>query len=146
MMPAMMNQKTQFLYRKFIRDRANAARLAVTTVSSAVRAEVIALAAYQRRMSVSRNVLVNAAKVGLAMAQVLLVVSALGFSAVSSAQASGTSQISENAIRTPRQIRLNSLVRVSTCVAVTRPLVCVWGRSRVFTDIVRPRFPGNGRS
>ena len=40
-----------------------------------------------------------------------LVVSAFGLSAVSTAQASGTSQSSANAISTPTQIRLNSLVR-----------------------------------
>ena len=61
----------------------------------------------------------NAANVGLSMSQVLFVVSAFGLSAVSSAQASGTSHRIENAISTPRQTLLNSLVRISTWAAVT---------------------------
>jgi len=114
MMPTRMNQKTQLFHRKLMRDSAKAARLALTTVKSAVRTDVMVLAAYHRRMSVSCKVLVNAAKVGLSMSQVLFVVSAFGLRAVSSAQASGTNHRIENAISTPRQMRLNSLVRVST--------------------------------
>src|SRR4051794_1300044 len=130
MMPAMTNQKTQFFHRKFMRDSANAAMLAVTTVNNAVIADVMALAAYQRSMSVSCSVLVNAANVGLSMSQGLFVVSAFGLSAVSNAQASGTSHKIAKAMRTPRQIRLNSFVRVSTSAVVTRAGDGVrWARS-----------------
>src|SRR3954447_4530191 len=119
MMPAMMNQNTQFFQRKFIRDSANAAMLAVTTVNTAVSADVMVLAAYQRSMSVSCSVLVNAAKVGLSMSQVVFVVSAFGLSGVSRAQASGTSHKIAKAMRTPRQTRLNNFVRASTSAVVT---------------------------
>ena len=49
------------------------------------------LETYQLSMSVSWKTLANAANVGLSIAHVTLVVSAFGFSAVSTAQASGTS-------------------------------------------------------
>src|SRR5206468_3656190 len=101
-------QNTRFLWRNCSRDSAYAARLAVTTVRIAVSADVRKLATYQRRMSVSLNDRTNAPNVGSWISQVALVVSAFGFSAVSSAQASGTSHRIANAMRTPRQIRLKS--------------------------------------
>ena len=60
-------------------------------------------------MSVSWKTLANAANVGLSIAHVTLVVSAFGFIAVSTAQASGTSHKRAKAISTPRHTRLNSL-------------------------------------
>src|SRR4051795_3180523 len=92
MIPARTNQNTTFLYRKCICDSAYAAMLAAMTVKTAVIVAVMKLAAYHRRMSVSCRVLVNAAKVGFWMSHVVFVVSALGLSAVSSAQSRGISQ------------------------------------------------------
>src|SRR5215218_746346 len=131
MMPASTNQKTTFLYRKCICDRAYAAMLAVMTVRTAVIVAMMKVATYHRRMSVSCSVLVNAAKVGFSMSHVVFVVSAFGFSAVSSAQSRGINHRAANAIRTPRQIRLNSFVRVSTWPGVTPPRVRTPGRSAV---------------
>ena len=77
------------------------------------------LDAYQLSMSVCLSSVVNAAKVGFSISQVVLVVSLLGLSAVSIAQASGTSQMRANAIRMPMQLRLNSFAR-SSMLAVCR--------------------------
>ncbi len=71
------------------------------------------LAAYQFKMSPWASSVRKDSSVGFWMIQVALVVSALGLSAVSKAQAIGTSQTSANAMSTPRQIPLNSLVRRS---------------------------------
>src|SRR5829696_1253046 len=114
MIPASTIQNTTFLYRNRIREIAYAAMLAVSTVSRAVIAEVMKLAPYHLRMSVFCRVFVKASSVGFSIAQVVLVVSAFGFRAVSSAQARGTSQSSAKAISTPAQIRLKSLTRVWT--------------------------------
>jgi hypothetical protein len=85
----------------------------VSTVPAADSAEVMKLAAYQLRMSPWASRARNDANVGLSMAQVGFVVSPLGLRAVSTAQASGTSQRSANATSTPVQHRLNRRVRRS---------------------------------
>jgi hypothetical protein len=84
------------------------------TVPSATSAEVMKLAAYQLRMSPCSSSVRNDARVGSSMSQVGLVVSALGLRAVSTVQASGTSQRSANAMSTPAQTRLNRRIRRST--------------------------------
>src|SRR3954449_4114070 len=116
--------------------------LAVMTVRTAVMVAVMKLAAYQRRMSVSCSVRVKAPSVGLWISQVVVVVSAFGLRAVSSAQSSGISQRIANAIRTPAQIRLNSLTRLSTWPCVTRPPVRAPGRSSVVDAISGLPFLG----
>ena len=80
------------------------------------------LAAYQLQMSpCAAAVRKKASSVGLSISQVVRVVSLLGLSAVSSAQAIGTSQIRANAISTPAQTRLKSLTRRRTCCATSSP-------------------------
>src|SRR5215213_5034880 len=93
--------------------------LAAITVPIVVIRAIARLEPNQRRMSVSRSTRPNASKVGFSMSHVVLVVSSLGFRAVSRAHSTGTSQISANAISTPAQIRLNSLWRESTWAAST---------------------------
>src|SRR5215204_2879809 len=135
MIPASTIQNTTFLYRNRIREIAYAAMLAVTTVSRAVSAEVMKLAPYHLRMSVFCRVFVKASSVGFSIAQVVLVVSAFGFRAVSSAHARGTSQSSAKAISTPAQIRLKSLTRVWTSGGVA--WAPVPGRSSVVAAMSR---------
>src|ERR671932_527698 len=115
MIPARMNAKTQFLCRKRSRESANAAMLAVTTAPAATAADVMKLDRYHFQMSPEASVVRNDSRVGFWMNQVggALVVSAFGLSAESIAQAIGTSQSREKAMRTPKQTRLNSLFRRS---------------------------------
>jgi hypothetical protein len=118
---------------------ANAAMLAAMTVPSAVRLEMMKEAPYQLSMSVSRSVRVNASNVGLSMSQVVLVVSAFGLSAVSTAQANGISHTSANAISTPAQMRLNSFSRrwIRSMVIPTG----AFGAAIVVLAMVKPPSP-----
>ena len=115
MIPASTNANTQFLCRKRSRDRAKAAMLAVTTAPAATAADVMKLDMYHFQMSPEASVVRNDSSVGFWMNQLggALVVSALGLSAVSIAQAIGTSHSRAKAMRTPMQTRLNSLFRRS---------------------------------
>src|SRR3954468_11038841 len=98
MMPTRMNQNTSHRNRNRIRDSAKAAMLPNSTAPAAVAAEVMKLDAYQFQMSPCASSVLNDANVGSWMAQVGLVVSELGLSAVSMVQAIGTSQRRANAM------------------------------------------------
>src|SRR5688572_1987276 len=100
-----------------MRDSANAARLAATTVPSAENVAVMRLAAYQLRMSPCSSNVRNDSRVGFSIFQVGFVVSALGLIAVSTAQNNGTSHSNANAISTPTQVALNTRMRRSTDAA-----------------------------
>jgi hypothetical protein len=117
MMPIRTNQNTSQRYRKRIRDRAKAARLAVTTVPSALNVDVMMLAAYQLMMSPWSSSVRYEASVGSMIFHVGFVVSPLGLREVSTAQAKGTSQSNANAMSTPMQVRLNNFSRRSAEVA-----------------------------
>src|SRR3954462_9210064 len=131
MMPISTNQKISQRNRNRIRDSAKAAMLATSTVPTAVRVEVMKLVAYQFQMSPWASSVWNDWNVGLWISQVVSVVSALGLSAVSTVQSTGTSQISANAMSTPAQIRLNSLVRRSIEAWVTGLATVVMVRTSV---------------
>src|SRR5690348_11876860 len=122
-----------------MRDNANAARLAVSTVPSAVSVEVMKLAAYQLMMSPCSISVRNDSSVGFSIFQVGFVVSALGLSAVSSAHSSGTNQIAANAMSTPTQVALKIRVRRSTD-RVTASGRAVVSRSSVIVAISQLRF------
>src|SRR4051812_11902980 len=99
--------------------------LANTTAPAATAVEVMKLDRYHFQMSPCSSTLLNESSVGFSMNQVggTFVVSALGLRAVSIAQAMGISQRRAKAMRTPKQTRLNSLLRLSYAAAVA------WARS-----------------
>src|SRR3954469_9777659 len=144
MIPTRMNQNTSHRNRNRIRDSAKAAMLATSTVAAAVTVEVMKLDAYQFQMSPCANSVRNDASVGLSMAQVGLVVSALGLSAVSMVQAIGTSQRRANAMSTPAQTPLNSLIRRSMLCWVTEGAALRCGRVSATVVMVRSPVPGGG--
>src|SRR3954447_7248535 len=122
--------------------------LAVSTVAAATAVEVMKLDRYHFQMSPAPSTVRNDSRVGLSMNQVvgILVVSAFGFSAVSIAQAMGTSQSRAKAMRTPVHRRLNALCRLSYEAAVAASLLLRRSRGSLsIVDMVRPSFPADAR-
>jgi hypothetical protein len=133
MMPARMNQKTNWLPRKRIRDSAYPAMLQNTTANVATSVEITKLLKYQRRMLPAPITFSYASNVGFSIPQRTgtSVVSASGLSEVSIAHANGMIQSRANASSTPMQTPLNSRWRV-----ITKPFPA-GGRAR--TTRARPR-------
>src|SRR4051794_38325808 len=123
-----------------MRDNANAARLSATTVPSAETVAVMRLAAYQLRMSPCSSNVRNDSSVGFSIFQVGFVVSALGLSAVSTAQSNGTSHTTASAISTPTQVALKRRTRRSTDTATADGRAAVVRSSSAIVVISQLRF------
>src|SRR5947209_6969903 len=132
MIPARMIQNSTPRPRKGMREKAYAAMLANTTVTTEITPDVTILLKYHLGRSLEPSVVANACKVKWAESQVngMIVVSLSGLSAVSSAHASGINQrmVSTSRIaKTPELVNFRfilSLLVVSRA-CTTRSIVCV---------------------
>src|SRR3954447_1092629 len=121
---------------------------AVSTDAAATAVEVTKLDSDHFPRSPAPSRARNESGGGVARNQVVgrLVVSAFGFSAVSIAQAMGTSQSRAKAMRTPVHRRLNALCRLSYEAAVAASLLLRRSRGSLsIVDMVRPSFPADAR-